>query len=131
MTAVRVAFRLSIVKACDFWSPASLQSLCPALAQVDSEVDEEIEEPESAVVDPFEGVQLSGLWAAAPSNGCTSNGWEGRYLMSPFGVEILRVQIEGSSTTFKWWEKLAERVTWIWMQVVNWIYLVIWIFNDI
>lgn len=104
-----VAFRLSIVKACDFWSPASLQSLCPALAQVDSEVDEEIEEPESAVVDPFEGVQLSGLWAAAPSNGCTSNGWEGRYLMSPFGVEILRVQIEGSSTTFKWWEKLAER----------------------
>ncbi|CAL1152504.1 unnamed protein product [Cladocopium goreaui] len=38
-----VAFRLSIVKACDFWSPASLQSLCPALAQVDSEVDEEIE----------------------------------------------------------------------------------------
>mmetsp|Transcript_75876 Transcript_75876/g.167482 ORF Transcript_75876/g.167482 Transcript_75876/m.167482 type:complete len:96 (-) Transcript_75876:23-310(-) len=29
--------------------------------------------------------------------------------MSPFGVEILRVQIEGSSTTFKWWEKLAER----------------------
>jgi hypothetical protein len=92
-----------------------LQSLCPALAQ-NEEVDEEIEEePETAVVDPFEGVQLSGVWAAAPSNGCTSNGWEGRYLMSPFGVEILRVQIEGSSTTFKWWEKLAERVTWIYL----------------
>lgn len=106
----------SVQKGCDFWSPASLQSLCPALAQnevddkVDDVVDTEVDEETTEVVsDPFEGVQLSGIWAAAPSNGCTSNGWEGRYLMSPPGVQILHLQIEGSSTTFKWWEKLAER----------------------
>lgn len=103
-----VAFRLSIQKACDFWAPAALHGLCPALAQKEEVEDVAEEEQPVEVVDPFDGVRLSGVWAAAPSNGCTSTGWEGRYLMPP-GVEILHVQIEGSSTTFKWMEKLAQR----------------------
>ena len=137
----RVAFRLSVQKLCSFWSPASLAKLCKAAPAPEpsepSEPDVETKEVKSAkstaekvedfedvsdvsvVQDPFDGVQISGLWSADSSNGCVPGvpgNWSGSYFAKKYNVVILKVDIDKSSTTFKFWDHLADRV--IWMQQV-------------
>jgi len=83
-----IAFRLALEKACNFWSSSSLQYLCQ---------------------DPFKGVELFGTWEASPSNGCTSTGWSGQYSKQGKDYVLLKVDIDGSSTSFKWWDQIAAR----------------------
>lgn len=71
--------------------------------------------PRSEPSDPFDGIYLQGDWSAAPSNGCTGNGWEGRYILTSgksVNTEILHIEVDRSSTTFKFWDTLAEAVLW-------------------
>lgn len=130
----RVAFRLSVQKLCSFWSPASLAKLCQAAPapepsepsdvetkEVKSAKIEKVEDGEDVrvVQDPFDGVQISGLWSADSSNGCVPGvpgNWSGSYFAKKYNVVILKVDIDKSSTTFKFWDHLADRV--IWMQQV-------------
>jgi len=129
-----VAFRLSVQKLCSFWSPASLAKLCKAAPAPEpsepSEPDVETKEVKSAkstaekvedfedvsdvsvVQDPFDGVQISGLWSADSSNGCVPGvpgNWSGSYFAKKYNVVILKVDIDKSSTTFKFWDHLADR----------------------
>eukprot|EP00438_Fugacium_kawagutii_P020784 Skav203140 [mRNA] locus=scaffold2782:11299:25210:+ [translate_table: standard] len=128
-----VSFRMSFDKACSFWQPTALAKLCPSLKEASQTgegqlvgdeskpIQQHVEAPEvqpeapegprSEPSDPFDGIQLQGEWSAAPSNGCTGNGWEGRYMLTSgkfANTEILHIEIEGSSTTFKFWDTLTN-----------------------
>ena len=71
------------------------------------------------VEDPFDGAQLSkssGLWSAETSNGCVPGvpgTWSGSYIAKKYNVVVLKVDIDKSSTTFKFWDELADRVVWM------------------
>jgi len=105
-----------VTNACSFWS--SLTSRCPALSA--EPIDPE-SLPESAVTavglvdsaaearlpDPFREVHLGGPWIPAPTNGCTSWGWEGEYWVK--GHLFLAVKIRPTSTVFEWNPEMVAR----------------------